>query len=111
VASGPLLRQSEAASDLVRILLILRDPGRVLHEVDGGVGDDKAEMTAKSSVSLVQEVPIELPWAVGSSGCLPGAGPSPSTPGPADVTPRWHRPPWPPGGAGPRQAWLQLFRF
>jgi hypothetical protein len=110
VLSGPLLRQAEAADDLIRSLHALRDPGQTLAEVDGGVGDDKGEMTPKAHAghdpAPAEGSPRDL-WDANS--CLDLLTLDPSLLARPHAAPRPGQVPWPPDGAAARLAWLQVF--
>jgi len=106
--SGPLLRQVEAASDLARALASSLDAGGVLTEPDGGVGDDKGEMTQRAGAchDLAHADPLPPDrWA--ANDCLSSlilAQSLPQSASPSQV-PRL------PTGSAQRQAWLQLYLF
>lgn len=112
VLSGPLLRESEAAGDYVRIHSARRILVGVLTEPDGGVGDDSGDATLKADDSLGGRdfaigSPWDLPTAIDTLQIL--FRKSPILPDPANQSRQ-------PGRATPlfdtshrRLAWLQLF--
>jgi hypothetical protein len=110
--TGPLLRQAEAASDFIRALASVFDSGDTLAEIDGGVGDDKGEMTQKASVSNNGTAAEVSPWDR-SATCVCPSSLLLGLPllAHASDSRRRVRASWPPDGAGPRQAWLQLYLF
>jgi hypothetical protein len=110
--SGPLLRQVEAASDFGCALALIGETGDRLTEPDGGVGDDKGEMTLKANAC--HDLASADSLCYGQWIALDGLSRTVCVRAFLRFTlthPSLRLAPWLPAGAGPRHAWLQLYLF